>query len=106
MKRRAFLQSLLAGGAVLTAVQRSKIEKQIEAEPAPSVEDNLPASEILVGHFPSEGGILRWREPVATHADLYDPAEDGDATWCENDDTIWVHIGNVGWTQLAAATLA
>ncbi len=107
MKRRGFLQSLLAGGAVLTTVQRYKIEEQIEAEPAPAGPPSvdgvaLKQDDLLL----SEGGMLRWREPVSTHADLYVQAEDGDATWCESDDTIWLYVGNVGWIQLGAATLA
>ena len=94
MKRREFLQSLLAGAAILTTPQRLEIEKQVEqlppGKPVEKVDYEVTRSQ----------WTLNWRESVKLKADLPLPAQECDACFCEENDTVWIYVDHVDWVQL------
>lgn len=97
MKRRAFLQSILGGVAVLTIAQREAIERQIEAIPADPKTAGHAAADI-----PPPG--LRWREPVEDRFHFPSDPEECDAVVVLDDDRAFIYVADIGWLQMAVAS--
>jgi len=99
MNRRAFLQSIIAGGAVLTAAQARGVWNALQAEGGPMDTRELDA---FVGEGSHMHG-LRWREIVETADDLPEGDSDGTARVVrsgDHADTIFVMVEEVGWIPL------
>jgi hypothetical protein len=86
--RRAFLQTLLAGGAVLTAGQTEAIRRLIA---------ELPTSDR--GDFGAPLG-LQWKESVKREEDLPPEAQEGDAVFVWKTFAAHVFVDGVGWVRL------
>jgi hypothetical protein len=86
--RRAFLQTLLTGGAVLTAGQAETLRQLI---------DKLPASDR--GDFGAPLA-LQWKESVKREEDLPPGAQEGDAVFVWKTFAAHVFVDGVGWVRL------
>lgn len=103
MNRRGFLQSLLAGAAVLTVGQSTAIAKQVDALPEPAQPGHVASK----AYVDSQVMGLNWRAPVKTFADLPRDPQEADAVFVEGDGWpyVYVAVDDVGWVTLHFKTL-